>query len=169
MNDVIPHSAETVVKTERAIALVGEGAMLKDACATVGMHPSTFALVISSLRNLSAAYAHAQTVRADILADEALTIADTDKDAGVARNRILARQWRASKLAPKTYGDRLDIAVTQTISVGDALAEARARLIRPVSDQQVVEDAQVVDSQPVALPTPSDEASQTPDQPDIFS
>ena len=47
--------------------------------------------------------------------------AATEADYNVVKLRIWARQWRASKLAPKKYGDRSDVNVTQTIDVADRI------------------------------------------------
>jgi len=55
------------------------------------------------------AYVQAREVQADVLADEIIEIADTEPDAQVARNRIDARKWLASKLRPKKYGDHLKL------------------------------------------------------------
>jgi len=55
------------------------------------------------------AYVRAREIQADVLADEIVEIADTEPDAQVARNRIDARKWLASKLRPKKYGDHLKL------------------------------------------------------------
>lgn len=52
-------------------------------------------------------YARAREDQADFYADDIIDISDTEKDAQRARNRIDARKWKASKLAPKRYGDKL--------------------------------------------------------------
>lgn len=55
-------------------------------------------------------YAHARDVQADSLADEILDISDgTGGDAQRDRLRVDARKWLAGKLAPKKYGDKLEV------------------------------------------------------------
>ena len=55
--------------------------------------------------------------------------------------QVDARKWVASKLKPKTYGDRIDVAVTDNrISVMDALKEAKQRVL---NDDSNVVDAEV--------------------------
>jgi hypothetical protein len=54
-------------------------------------------------------YARARVDQADSLAEEIVAIADTEKDPAKARVRIDARKWYASKLNPKTYGDKLEL------------------------------------------------------------
>lgn len=58
-------------------------------------------------KEFSQRYARAREAQAHQEADEIKAIADaaTPEDVGVARLRMDARKWRASKLAPKKYGD----------------------------------------------------------------
>jgi len=55
--------------------------------------------------------ARARDAQADYMDDLILEVADscTPDNAAAARVKIAAYQWRASKLAPKKYGDRLDL------------------------------------------------------------
>jgi hypothetical protein len=75
-------------------------------------------------------YARAMELRADKMADDILQIADdglndsyTDENGVVrvnqdviarSRLRVDARKWLASKMAPKRYGDKLDITANVT-------------------------------------------------------
>ncbi len=86
-----------------------------------------------------AQYAHAREMQADALFDEALVIADDasddwaeDKDGKKtldheniqrSRLRVDTRKWAAGKLAPKKYGDKLDIFVSIGLRWEDALKE----------------------------------------------
>lgn len=152
------------------INAVAEGSLLKEACERNGITPQSFGRVLARLRNLAELYAQAQHINADLMVDETITIADNPLiDPAQARNMMQVRQWAASKRAPKTYGDRLDIAVTQNISINDALAEARARILRPVRDQQAIDDAEIVELPGVVQIGSSDEKSREQEIPDIFS
>lgn len=62
-------------------------------------------------------YARARERQADHFAEELIEIADTESDASKARNRIDARKWAASKLAPKKYGDRQQIDLGGSVDV----------------------------------------------------
>ena len=68
-------------------------------------------------------YAGAREIQADAIFDECLDIADdgTDQHDGdhIARSRLRidTRKWMAGKLAPKKYGEKLDIDVTGNITV----------------------------------------------------
>lgn len=80
----------------------------------------------------------------EVMADELFDIADetsqdtiTDAEGNARPNsewitrsrlRVDTRKWYLSKLAPKRYGDRLDVAVTGDVSFGARLAAARAKL-----------------------------------------
>jgi hypothetical protein len=77
-------------------------------------------------------YAGAKESQSDILVDEILEIVDDesgDENGSVAvqraKLRLEARKWIASKLKPKSYGDRLDISgkITSEHSLGGLLLE----------------------------------------------
>ena len=82
----------------------------------------------------AARYAHARAMQADTLFAEMASIEDKvtvgSMDSHAARVVLDSMRWRASKLAPKVYGDRLDVNVSDTrISISGALAAAQARLV----------------------------------------
>jgi hypothetical protein len=169
MNTLPAHRSELVHKI---IELVLDGSQLKDAVKQCGLDVCAFGRLLQKDKAAAMAYARAVELRADILADEALHIADTDEDSSRARNRIQVRQWLASKLHAKRYGDRIDLNVTQTLDISSTLAEARARILRPASDLGDVIDAQVIDSSGKNQLGLSDNQSVTPPpnvEPDIFS
>lgn len=91
------------------------GEALSDICGTNRDEwlPSerTFYRRLSSDENFWQEYARAREAQAHREADEIRSIADaaTPEDYNVARLKIDARKWRASKMAPKKYGDRLDV------------------------------------------------------------
>lgn len=169
-------SAKREADARAVIDKVADGAPLKAALAELGLSPGAFHHVVSGHRELGPAYARAQEIRADILVEEAIEAADTDSDAARARNRMTIRQWAASKYNSKRYGERIDLNIQQSISINDALSEARLRILRPVRDQLDVEDAQVIDSPRLSAPEPTDNKSVSGDAPgatsnfpDIFS
>lgn len=57
-------------------------------------------------------YVRAREEQAETWADEIVFIADTAEDAQLARVRIDARKWVASKLKPKVYGDKVSTELT---------------------------------------------------------
>lgn len=64
--------------------------------------------------SFSEEYEHALKVRADVWADQVVTIPDeaTPENVAVARLRVDARKWVASRLIPHRYGDRQAIEVS---------------------------------------------------------
>lgn len=55
-------------------------------------------------------YAQAREAQAEVMDDKILTAADKAKeDPQAARVQIDAYKWRAAKLAPKRYGDKIDV------------------------------------------------------------
>lgn len=97
----------------------------------------------------AAQYAQARDLGLEAMADELFDIADettkdtfTDKDGNDRPNnewitrsrlRVDTRKWYLSKLAPKRYGDRLDVAVSGDVSFGERLAASRAA-VKPGGD-----------------------------------
>ena len=79
-------------------------------------------------------YAHARERQQETFAAQVILIADTESDTAKARNMMDARKWYASKVAPKKWGDKIEIdAKVETSGTGEALTaflaalEAKAR------------------------------------------
>lgn len=75
---------------------------------------------------MSARYRRARDASMDAIADEAVSIADDESIPPDSRRiRVDTRKWFLSKLAPKRYGDRLELSgdaanpIAITISPGD--------------------------------------------------
>lgn len=148
-------------EVRKAIERIENGESMRKAVAAVGMTWSTFSRELQGDKTAALQYARAQEIRADLIADEVIEIADTDSDAQRARNRIDARKWSSGKLAPKKYGDRIDLNVTTSIDVGATIAEARARL-RPVCDLTKTIEGEIIDLIDVSPSNASDTKSEIP-------
>lgn len=79
-------------------------------------------------------YSLAREDCADAMVEDTINIADTGIDPQRTANRIKSRQWMASKVKPKEYGDKLDIDVRGQIDVQSAVLAGRRRI-------QQIEDA----------------------------
>ena len=121
---------------------VASGAALSTALKCASPSPS-YAWAKGQLRSdpeLKIAYQQAVEDRADRLAEELMELADTPMPEGLdgpsksawvqqLRLRVDTRKWLTSKLRPKIYGDRLDLAVThEPISIIAALEAAQRRV-----------------------------------------
>jgi len=112
---------------------------------------STFYAMLEQDPKLRQAYDKAVQDRADRMADEILELSDMEMPEGLEgamasawvqqkRMQVDARKWIASKLKPRTYGDRIDVAVTDTrISVIDALEAAQSRVAKQLTVQDVTD------------------------------
>ena len=137
-----------VVTEDRAVLaqlvvdlMVSDGLSLRKCCLQVGLDPARFLRAVDAAPDLAKQYARARQALLDKMADEILELADAPipvldnggTDNGLVRHRQLrvdTRKWFLSKLAPKVYGDRLDVQVSDTrISITGALQAAQARLI----------------------------------------
>lgn len=103
-----------------------------------GLAPRVFYESLAAVPSQDQSYSRAQLARAEMFADEIIDIADDESDPNKARNRINARQWYASKIQPKKYGDRIDLNVTETIDLSKALADSlnRARDVIDISSSR---------------------------------
>jgi len=133
-------------KVQEVIELVANGLPLKTALEKAGLSSYRFTECLAADPAQDHIYARARAARAEVLASEVVDIADTEQDPQRARNRMDARKWYASKVLPKQYGDRIDVNVEGTIDLRAVMEKANARILRPVCDQQSIEDAQVIDS-----------------------
>jgi len=120
---------------ERLVAEIQTGRSLRQVCKDEGMpHFTTVLRWVASDADFAIKYTRARVAQADTLFDrmeeveEAVSAGTMDSHA--ARVVLDSMRWRASKLAPKVYGDRLDVSVTDNrISITGALAAAQSRLL----------------------------------------
>jgi len=104
---------------------LGAGESLVAICKSEGMpHRWTVTRWLGEHEWFRGKYARAREQQADFYADQIIEIADTETDPQKARNRIDARKWTASKLAPKVYGDKVE----NTIDVGATLGSLLGKL-----------------------------------------
>lgn len=120
-----PDTRQEVI--ESILALVDDGKSLRQACKEIDFPRKTFEHWVDADPVLAAQYERARANRADKLFEEILFIADTpqigtietSKEWGVEvktadmidhrRIQIDARKWMLGKMAPKKYGDRVEL------------------------------------------------------------
>jgi hypothetical protein len=127
-----PHAA--MAELADFVSTRGTNGHLAAFCRDKGFAYNTVRNWIDAEEARSAMYARAREDRADVIADEIVGIADEVEvesvatpdgevtlklDAtAVARNRLRvdARKWVASKLKPRTYGDKQEVALTASVT-----------------------------------------------------
>lgn len=126
---------------QEVIRLMSTGLSLRKSCIQAEIPASSFLSVIDGSPDLIEQYTRARQALLDKMADEILELADAPvpvldngaTDNALVRQRQLqvdTRKWFLSKLAPKIYGDRLDVSVSDTrISISGALQAAQSRLV----------------------------------------
>lgn len=102
-----PELADTICER------IAKGEALHRLCDEQGM-PSTSMVYrwLDAHEEFRDKYARAREMQADLLASQTVLIADEAEDANLARLRVDARKWYASKLMPKKYGDKIAQEVT---------------------------------------------------------
>lgn len=96
---------------ERILEGLAEGQSLVQICAADDM-PGLRTVMRWAAENedFGTEYARAREAQAEVMDAKILTAADEAKaDPQAARVQIEAYKWRAAKLAPKKYGDKIDV------------------------------------------------------------
>ncbi len=92
---------------------LANGESLRAICQAEGMpdEATVRGWVIDDVQGFAAKYNRARNIALDCMADGTISIADDlTEDPASRRIRFDARRWYLSKLAPKRYGDRIEIA-----------------------------------------------------------
>jgi len=136
--------------------MVESGMTLTSICNLPDMpHISTIYDWQDSHPDFAERYSHARARCADTLAGKVIDEAMNSHDAPIGRLRMDALKWYASKLAPKKYGDKVEVEQTgsQNFKISFAVPERDTRdslkeLSAPVSrlaDAPI--EAEIVDSE----------------------
>lgn len=133
-------------RVKAVIADVFEGMSLNESLKKHGVSRTLFYAVVKENLKMEELYMRARHSSVERMVEQLIEIADDQEvDPHRARNMIDVRKWTASKLIPHTYGDRIDLNVTSTASITDALAAASARVL-PLRDQAIDAQYEVVES-----------------------
>lgn len=106
------HSLFTEEIAEQICDLLMDGMSLVKICERDDMpHRSTVIRWMADNADFATRCARARDAQADLMDDKILDVAEasTSETAAADRVKIAAYQWRASKLQPKKYGDKLDL------------------------------------------------------------
>lgn len=115
-------SKYSVELAEQICDLVARGLSLRTICVKSDM-PSTSTVCkwLTEHSEFSEQYARAREEQADVYADEIVEIADAvEPDSAAvskAKLQIDARKWKAAKLAPKKYGDKVEQQISGALAV----------------------------------------------------
>lgn len=138
----ICQSAYTEEMAAEICARISNGRSLRSVCRDEDMPAqATVFKWLAAQPSFVEQYARAREAQADAIFDEILDIADDsglDTSIGAdgqvrvdgeaiarARLRVDARKWMAGKMAPKKYGDKLNLEGTLTVTHEDALSQLK--------------------------------------------
>lgn len=124
---------DNVDKVNAVISSIFDGLTLQNALKTHECSAYIFYKTLEKYPECQLSYAYAEKFIADTLAEEIISIADSEDNYGKARNQIDARKWLAGKRAPKKYGDRIDVNVEGSIDLTAAIQDASKRIALPNS------------------------------------
>lgn len=115
------YSAETkLVIIQTVFAVMADGNSARQACLEAGVPVQTFMDWVAADKALAGQYAQARDLAIEKMADEIQEISDAPvptldnggTDTGAVQKQRLqvdTRKWLLSKMAPKKYGDKLEI------------------------------------------------------------
>ena len=96
---------------------MANGQTLRAVCRDIDLPPSTVIEWTMNNKTFSEQYTQARQKQADSYADMILDEAFNSHDAQIGRLRVDALKWVASKLAPKRYGDKVEVEQTGTTKI----------------------------------------------------
>jgi hypothetical protein len=150
-------------KVTQIIETYAEGGTLCDAIDATNMRRGDFYSTLRKYPELKQKYYEVQESRADMMVDEAYSVSmDNDKHPGTARVQAEIRLKIAAAFDRKRFGEKVDMTIDQTISVGGALQAARARALQPRRNLAGVIDAEVTDIPQLSAPSTTDKKSDEP-------
>jgi hypothetical protein len=121
---------------EEVCAFVSAGCSLSDIARAYDVNIATVWRATDRSPERAQAYARAQAERAHVYAgritDLAMLTTRGLVDPQAARVALDAYKWTASKLVPKTYGDKLEVEARVEMSVSDALNGLSASPVPPI-------------------------------------
>lgn len=106
---------------------IARGETMVEICKQKGMPGQTAIYrAIESDLEVRKKYAHARSQQADTFAEQIVAESRKAKDAQLGRLRMDALKWAASKIAPKKYGDRVELEHSGdqpaiVVKIGDAI------------------------------------------------
>ncbi len=106
----------------RLCEVIANGGSLEDACEAEGLSYATVRGWLARHDTFATNYAHAKQLKLDLMADRLAPLASeargqTASEVQAIKLEVDTQKWLLSKLAPHTYGDKLDVT-----SKGEALA-----------------------------------------------
>ncbi len=134
----------TEEQQERALDLAADGETLKKIRETLDITQLDFRKYRERYPLFETKFQRARQDGLEELVDALQTIPEEIADVNRARLKSENIRWLASKRKPAVYGDRLDVNVTQTVDIGQALADARSRAALPIFNTNAIVQAESI-------------------------
>jgi len=97
---------------------LGNGQTLRSICREEGFpNQDTVHNWLNKYPEFVEQYTHARSQQADTYAEMIIDEAFSSHDAAIGRLRMDALKWAASKMAPKKYGDKIEVEANQTNNI----------------------------------------------------
>lgn len=163
MSSALTKKDEMTPEMVRACELIATGMTQGDVCKALNINNYR----LSQWKQLPAfddAWGRARASTFDAMADDLTQVTDSTKFPDVNRARLWADnvKWVLARRDRRNYGDKVEIDINQTVDIGAALAEAKARALPAIRQRDDVIDVECVDVTPDSGDGPRDKQSLAP-------
>jgi hypothetical protein len=144
-------SGYTQEKADEICKMLADGITLQTICTLPEMPDrQTVHNWMKSHPDFFDAYTYARQLQADSLAEQVISEAMNSHDAPIGRLRMDALKWYASKLAPKKYGDKIEVESNSQQNFKISFSVPDRNTQDSLQDLQALPDAlpQIIDIQP---------------------
>lgn len=121
---------------------IANGETLRAVCRDINIPPSTVIQWTHDNPEFNEQYAQARLKQADVYADMIVDEAFSSHDASIGRLRMDALKWVASKLAPKRYGDKVEIEAKGESNLQISFAIPERKVPITLEENKRIEDAE---------------------------
>lgn len=122
---------------EEFISLMFANNSIAEICAQMSINPAALAYVRKKDSKFNDEITYVQNVLIDMKVDELLTIHESIENPIMAKVVSDNIKWTASKRAKDKYGDKVDVNVTHTLDLKEAIALARSRQLNFIDGNAV--------------------------------
>lgn len=107
-----------------------------------GMDAHKFFDILTLYPDVHQKYHSAQKIKSELLIEEIIHIADTEPDVQRSTIMVNTRKWYASKMIPNKYGDKIEVNVSGSIDLNQAIMDAKQR-VEKIEDAQIVSEEKI--------------------------
>jgi hypothetical protein len=137
------------VAQENLLCLIYANNTIAECCAVLNINPAALAYARRNDAKLDNEIRQAQSVLMDMAVEVLPTIHENIENPLMARVVSDNIKWLASKRAKDVYGDKVDVNVTHTLDLREAIAAAQSRRLQFVDGKALIINEDTTDNKTV--------------------